>query len=105
MLWRWSLRILALSVVLVVAQRRFSPSEIKAEFYADLGPNEVDLADYPWTQRSNYEVFAKTCSQCHKLARAINSPYISRNDWGNYVRLMHVIKKGETGKSWPNGDA
>ena len=40
MLWRWSLRILALSVVLVVAQRRFSPSEIKAEFYADLGPNE-----------------------------------------------------------------
>ncbi len=45
------------------------------EFPGDKGPAEIDVSKYPAEQQSNYNTFAKKCSKCHTLARAINSPY------------------------------
>jgi hypothetical protein len=39
----------------------------------DAGPDRIDVSGYPAEVRSDYAVFARRCSQCHTLARAINS--------------------------------
>jgi hypothetical protein len=61
-----------------------------AEYYSDLGPDAIDVAAYPPEQRRNYEVFARACSRCHTLARAINAPIVSRGWWEFYVAGMRV---------------
>src|SRR5687768_15958120 len=47
----------------------FSEEELKALYYYDLGPKEIDVSDYPAKQQENYAVFRKACSHCHTLAR------------------------------------
>lgn len=59
-------------------------------FAWDLGPAEVDVSSYPARQREAYGLFARTCSQCHTLARAINAPMVRRRDWRPYVEHMHL---------------
>ncbi len=59
----------------------------------DKGPDSIDVSNYPPEQQENYKVFASKCSQCHTLARAINSPYVSREEWSAYVAKMSQ-KKG-----------
>lgn len=71
------------------AEERFTAEQREARFYYDLGPKEVDVTSYPKEQQDNYKTFAKTCSQCHTLARPINSPLIAREDWQRYTRRMH----------------
>lgn len=72
-----------------VAAGRFAPEQLKAMYYYDLGPAAVDVASYPREQQENYKLFAQTCSRCHTLARAINSPLASRFDWKRYIARMH----------------
>ena len=62
-------------------------------YYSDLGPDEVDVSGYPAQQRYNYAVYAKTCARCHRLARSINAPTVSRNYWTFYMLGMR-------GASW-----
>lgn len=59
-----------------------------ARFPADLGPDRIDVADYPPQQRTNYAVFADRCSRCHTLARPINSRISDRETWSRYVHRM-----------------
>ncbi|MEK7765544.1 MAG: hypothetical protein AAB368_04840 [bacterium] len=59
-----------------------------ARFPADLGPDRLDVADYPPPQRANYALFADRCSRCHTLARPINSRISDRETWGRYVHRM-----------------
>lgn len=88
-----------------LAQERYTPEQREARFYYDLGPNEVDATSYPKEQRENYRAFAKTCSRCHTLARPINSPLITREDWRRYVRRMHDKTKMSAGASIGNEEA
>ena len=71
------------------AQERFTAEQRNARFYYDLGPKEVDVTSYPKEQQENYKTFTKTCSQCHTLARPLNSPLVTREDWRRYTRRMH----------------
>ncbi len=57
-------------------------------FFSDLGPNAIDVSSYPAVQRRNYKVYARVCSQCHSLARSINSPLVSRDFWQMYIMAM-----------------
>ncbi len=75
------------------AASKYTPSQLAARFYYDLGPAEVDVSSYPKKQQENYQIFAKTCSQCHTLARPINSPYVGRKTWKRYVERMHLKTK------------
>lgn len=62
---------------------------LAARFPADLGPAFVDVSRYPLEQRLNYEIHAEKCSTCHSLARSVNSPLVSREDWTRFVSRMH----------------
>ncbi|MBI4063226.1 MAG: hypothetical protein HY401_02875 [Elusimicrobia bacterium] len=75
------------------AGQKFTKEELGARFYYDLGPSAINVSAYPADQKANYAIFAKTCSQCHSLARPINSPLIERKDWDRYVKRMHIKTK------------
>lgn len=61
-----------------------------AAFASDLGPDALDVSGYPAQQRYNYEVYARACSRCHTLARAVNAPPAGRTWWRFYVMSMRV---------------
>lgn len=59
-------------------------------YYSDLGPDEIDVTDYPAQQKYNYELFRRQCSRCHTLARAVNSPVKSRTYWHYHLARMSL---------------
>ena len=79
------------------AQESFTAEQREARFSYDLGPKEVDVTSYPKEQQENYKTFAKTCSQCHTLARPLNSPLVTHEDWRRYTRRMHGKAKMSAG--------
>ncbi len=68
---------------------RFSLTELQARFPADLGPDTINVADYPVGQQANYRLMGLVCSQCHTLARVINHPTSTRADWKRLIERMH----------------
>jgi cytochrome c5 len=93
----------AVLVVLVAgtawAGDKLTDEQLKAKFYNDLGPATIDVSAYPKQQQDNYAVFAKTCAQCHTLARPINASLIKREDWKRYISRMHLKTKVTSGTS------
>lgn len=85
----------ALLLALASAAFAAAPAKDHSEwlFPYDLGPASVDVSSYPARERSSYTVFAGNCSQCHTLARSINAPFVSREDWEPYLSRMHVLAK------------
>lgn len=75
--------------LLIAGEERFSKEQLKARFYYDLGPSQIDVSVYPKDQREKYVVFERACSQCHTLARPINSPIVKQEDWKRFVQRMH----------------
>ncbi|MBI5247586.1 MAG: hypothetical protein HY923_10425 [Elusimicrobia bacterium] len=75
------------------ADQRFTAEQLAAKDYRDLGPKEIDVSAYPEEQQKNYRIFVKACSSCHTLARAVNSPLVSREDWRRSVKRMHARSK------------
>src|ERR1019366_4278780 len=97
-----------------------------SDFPNDAGPAQVDVSNYPKDIQADYPVFVRRCSQCHTLARAINSQYLQLttkqqkaaqaqepeifqddkiwhiNDsvWSGYVHTMHV-KPGASLRHYP----
>jgi len=71
----------------------FDPKSGTALFYSDLGPDSIDVSGYPEEQKKKYAVYARTCSQCHTLARSINMPTVSRGFWEFYVTGMRLRSK------------
>lgn len=59
-------------------------------YYSDLGPDEIDVSDYPAQQKYNYGIFRRQCSRCHTLARAVNSPVQSRTYWHYHLVRMSL---------------
>ena len=91
--WVWSTGDL---VVSTEAARARPPAPVPPErlpdtlYYADLGPDEIDVADYPAQQKYDYAFFRLECSRCHTLARAINSPAQSRLYWRFHLARMSL---------------
>jgi hypothetical protein len=74
--------------------------EKTAETPADLGPEKIDVSNYPAIQQANYRIFLHKCSPCHSPARAINSSYITAKEWKKYIGWMHNLSH----KSWLWGE-
>ena len=60
----------------------------KRPYANDLGPDEIDVSTYPPQMQRSYALFAQRCSQCHTLARAVNSQWASPLFWEHYVKQM-----------------
>ncbi len=72
------------------AAGKLTEREKAARFPYDLGPDTIDVSRYPKEQQEAYALFAVKCSQCHTLARPINSPLSTRQDWQRFVERMHA---------------
>jgi hypothetical protein len=59
-------------------------------YYTDLGPDSIDVSDYPAQQKYNYEIFQRQCGRCHTLARAVSSPIQSRAYWHFHMIRMSL---------------
>lgn len=84
-----------LSAGRVYPQEAGGPSSIekekeiaKAPIAWDLGPDTVDISGYPPDIQSAYKVFAEKCGSCHTLARALNTPFATPEEWNRYVNKM-----------------
>jgi len=63
--------------------------ELKAHLAKlDAGPKTIDVAKYPPEQKAAYKLFSKKCSQCHTLARPINSDFVLPAQWERYIKRM-----------------
>ena len=71
----------------VRAQQKDEPVDPRILAY-DKGPAKIDVSKYPKDMQDKYKVFAKKCSNCHTLARPINSDYVLEEDWERYVKRM-----------------
>lgn len=60
----------------------------KRPYANDFGPDEIDVSTYPPQMQRSYVLFAQQCSQCHPLARAINSQWATAVFWEHYVKRM-----------------
>lgn len=94
-----------LAATAVLAGGKFTEEQLKARYYFDLGPAQVDVSGYPKRQQENYQLFAKTCSQCHTLARPINAPITSRSEWRRFIRRMHARIKSKVGSQFDEEQA
>lgn len=54
----------------------------------DKGPATIDVSAYPADMQARYKVFAKRCTKCHTLARAINCEFALEDEWERYVKRM-----------------
>lgn len=55
---------------------------------AEAGAKELDVSKYPQALRGYYKTFSEKCSQCHSLARPINSEFALPDEWSRYVKRM-----------------
>lgn len=91
--WVWSTGDLVISTE---PARAHPPAPVPPEslpdtlYYADLGPDTIDVAAYPTQQKYNYGLFKDACARCHTLARAVNSPVESRLYWHFHLDRMSL---------------
>lgn len=91
--------------VSALAGAQYSRDQLRASFYYDLGPADIDVSAYPDAQKANYAVFKRVCSQCHTLARPINAPIAAKTDWRRYVERMHIHTSSRPGTAINKEDA
>ena len=71
----------------VQAQDKEEPVDPRILKY-DKGPDKIDVSKYPADMQAKYKVFAKKCSNCHTIARAINCEFALEDEWERYVKRM-----------------
>jgi hypothetical protein len=59
-----------------------------AQFPADLGKESLDVSHYPPGVRRGYAAFARACSSCHGLSRALDAPLAGRHWWELYLTAL-----------------
>jgi hypothetical protein len=69
------------------AQGKDEPLDPRILAY-DKGAAKIDVSKYPPEVQKKYQVFAKKCSNCHTLARAINCDFVLDDEWERYVKRM-----------------
>lgn len=85
--WVWSTGELEISTRTATALPADLPDTL---YYADLGPDVIDVTAYPAEQQAGYVVFKEACARCHTLARAVNSPVESRLYWRFHLDRMSL---------------
>ena len=86
------------------AAEKFTPEQLAARYYFDLGPAAIDVSSYPAEHKKAYESFAHECADCHTLARPINAPFVERKDWSRYVTRMHLRHRLKSGSGFSKAE-
>ena len=71
----------------IAAQQKEEPIDPRILAY-DKGPDKINVSKYPPDMQAKYKAFAKKCSNCHSLARAINCEFALDDEWERYVKRM-----------------
>ncbi len=90
------LSVIAAGILLPLMQASDIPESEKSNVVLpqDKGPDKLDVSSYPQEIRKAYPLFGDKCSQCHTIARGINTT-MTRDEWERYVkRMMHKPKSG-----------
>lgn len=87
---------LLFAAAVTVAQQTGGPAT-----KADAGPATINVSSYPGPVQGNYRLFMQKCSQCHTIARAINSDYVLPDEWERYIKRM--LRKPGSGMSSADG--
>lgn len=71
----------------------------------DAGIDTIDVSKYPEEMQEKYKVLQVKCSECHALARVINSEYALEDEWKRYIKRMRrkpgsKIKKKDAKEIW-----
>lgn len=71
----------------------------------DAGLDTIDVSKYPEEIQEYYTVLQEKCSECHALARVINSKFALPDEWKRYIKRMRrkpgsKIKKADAKKIW-----
>jgi hypothetical protein len=75
--------------VRVIAQEQEKQEPLDPRILAyDKGPATINVSKYPPDMQAKYKLFAKKCTNCHTLARAINSEFATEDEWERYVKRM-----------------
>jgi hypothetical protein len=74
-------------LVRAIAQEKEAPLDPRILAY-DKGPDKINVSKYPADMQAKYKVFAKKCTNCHTLARAINCDFATDDEWERYVKRM-----------------
>ncbi len=80
----------AAAVFALAAAAAPSPSDTNpasAQFANDLGAASIDVSKYPKNIQEGYKIFSAKCSQCHTLARPLNSQFIEEDDSAEMAEL------------------
>ena len=72
------------------AEPEITPQMLRAQSPYDLGQDFIDIWAYPEAQKSEYFTFRDRCGLCHPLARSVNFPAKTRDEWKPYVKQMHL---------------
>ena len=93
---RTLLLVIAAGILLPLSQASDIPESEKSNVTLpqDKGPDKLDVSSYPQEIRKAYPLFTDKCSQCHTIARGINTT-MTRDEWERYVkRMMHKPNSG-----------
>jgi hypothetical protein len=75
--------------VRAIAQEQDKEVPVDARILAyDKGPATINVSKYPPDMQAKYKLFAKKCTNCHTLARAINCEFATDDEWERYVKRM-----------------
>ncbi len=74
----------------------------KEPYPNDAGPMEIDVSSYSAEMQAKYKTFQQ-CSNCHVLARPVNTQFNDKDTWKRYVKRM--IRKPGCGISNADGKA
>ena len=78
--------LVALTAITSLAQQ--NPAEDARLKKLDDGPKTIDVSQYPADQQKAYKLFQTKCSQCHAIARGINTEMVIPADWERYIKRM-----------------
>jgi hypothetical protein len=80
--------LIGFAVVAALGTIVFAADPPKAEFDPrDVGPDALNVSEYPADQQRRYKIMEAKCVKCHPLARTLNSRFNSQQ-WKRYMKRM-----------------
>ena len=74
-------------------------------FPNDAGEAQLDVSKYPADIQADYRIFARRCSQCHNLARPLNSQFLQLTPGEQAAAKQKEPDLFKEAKIWQVGDS
>lgn len=81
---------MALLMIPFLSHFVWAATTTRPEFANDLGPTAIPVNGYLPDMQQNYRLFQAKCGICHTSARAINSEFVTSQEWSRYIKKMQM---------------